>query len=540
MTPAPFPNDRLPYTPLHIPGDVAGVNAPRGASTVAPGPASTAASAIIPPTPGGVAGPSSLSSSVSLVPPADVCTGPHNAIPALPDAGYTAPSLRPAPLAQGSRASSVAAYGQHLGANGARPIQAAYPGVPVSGYGGGSMYGGASMYNPPGATIAALQNTNSLPSPRRSHPPQALDPNVPKEDAHHHHHHHQHHIHSHQHQHQPHHHRHHELNDADKQSDASYYSRPKVSRHQSESSDSQSDVSSPREYRHKRSPSSGTEYQGRRLSSLPPEARSHAHPPISPSPLARGPPPPAVSGGLRSPRPSIGMSQATRHRYHSQSYGERGKRQTSPAPNEDDGRPKRNNGEGLERRGSHQASHRHDEHKRLPQSHKDDHRQKHSRPTHATHQASSEMDHTQLPELLHHHKLSDARPDALDSESENDYTSAPEREHHHHSHHHHQHHDKHHRTRSYTQLHAHAPHQLPIPLDSATQAQLQRPRRRARSMQMEQPPPLYAGTAPSEVYDDGASIAESAMTFMDGPVQGRTSQYGLPKYPHTPKMDYRR
>ncbi|CAD6568824.1 MAG: hypothetical protein TREMPRED_004788 [Tremellales sp. Tagirdzhanova-0007] len=159
MTPAPFPNDRLPYTPLHIPGDVAGVNAPRGASTVAPGPASTAASAIIPPTPGGVA-------------------GPHNAIPALPDAGYTAPSLRPAPLAQGSRASSVAAYGQHLGANGARPIQAAYPGVPVSGYGGGSMYGGASMYNPPGATIAALQNTNSLPSPRRSHPPQALDPNM--------------------------------------------------------------------------------------------------------------------------------------------------------------------------------------------------------------------------------------------------------------------------------------------------------------------------------------------------------------------------
>ncbi len=55
-------------------------------------------------------------------------------------------------------------------------------------------------------------------------------------------------------------------------------------------------------------------------------------------------------------------------------------------------------------------------------------------------------------------------------------------------------------------------------------------------------PPLVRPypASPSEVYDDGASIAGSAMTFMDGPVQGRTSQYGLPKYPHTPKMDYRR
>lgn len=43
-----------------------------------------------------------------------------------------------------------------------------------------------------------------------------------------------------------------------------------------------------------------------------------------------------------------------------------------------------------------------------------------------------------------------------------------------------------------------------------------------------------------EVYDDGGSIAGSAMTFMDGTVAGRTSHYGLPKYPHQAKPDYRR
>jgi sorting nexin-25 len=40
--------------------------------------------------------------------------------------------------------------------------------------------------------------------------------------------------------------------------------------------------------------------------------------------------------------------------------------------------------------------------------------------------------------------------------------------------------------------------------------------------------------------DDGASVAGSAMTFMDGAMGGRTSQYGLPKYPHQAKPDPRR
>ena len=52
-----------------------------------------------------------------------------------------------------------------------------------------------------------------------------------------------------------------------------------------------------------------------------------------------------------------------------------------------------------------------------------------------------------------------------------------------------------------------------------------------------QTPSMVGG---GDAYDDGASVAGSAMTFMDGPVAGRTSHYGLPKYPHQAKPDYRR
>lgn len=50
----------------------------------------------------------------------------------------------------------------------------------------------------------------------------------------------------------------------------------------------------------------------------------------------------------------------------------------------------------------------------------------------------------------------------------------------------------------------------------------------------------HNGPPGSEVYDDGASIAGSGLTFLDGSVDGRVSQYGLPKYSHMPKPDYRR
>lgn len=55
-----------------------------------------------------------------------------------------------------------------------------------------------------------------------------------------------------------------------------------------------------------------------------------------------------------------------------------------------------------------------------------------------------------------------------------------------------------------------------------------------------QTPSMVGGGGGGEIYDDGASVAGSAMTFMDGPVAGRTSHYGLPKYPHQAKPDYRR
>lgn len=77
-------------------------------------------------------------------------------------------------------------------------------------------------------------------------------------------------------------------------------------------------------------------------------------------------------------------------------------------------------------------------------------------------------------------------------------------------------------------------------------------RRRAVSMQFDNERPLpmdaqtmyqtpsVAGFGPTQAYDDGASVAGSGMTFMDGSVGGRVSQYGLPKYAHIQKPDYRR
>lgn len=73
-------------------------------------------------------------------------------------------------------------------------------------------------------------------------------------------------------------------------------------------------------------------------------------------------------------------------------------------------------------------------------------------------------------------------------------------------------------------------------------------RRRAVSMQglerPEHPSPEYqipSMTVGQVVYDDSVSVAsDSRMTFADGAVGGRTSQYGLPRYPHQPKVDYRR
>nr|ODO02729.1 hypothetical protein L204_01468 [Cryptococcus depauperatus CBS 7855] len=63
-------------------------------------------------------------------------------------------------------------------------------------------------------------------------------------------------------------------------------------------------------------------------------------------------------------------------------------------------------------------------------------------------------------------------------------------------------------------------------------------RRRAYSMQgMERTP--YQAHGYEDAFDDGASL-RSGSRLEDGSVTGRRSLYGLPKYPHQPKADYRR
>lgn len=73
-------------------------------------------------------------------------------------------------------------------------------------------------------------------------------------------------------------------------------------------------------------------------------------------------------------------------------------------------------------------------------------------------------------------------------------------------------------------------------------------RRRALSMEPgapRPPPSMYqapsvAGFGAVDEFDDGGSVAGSALTFMDGSIGGRVSQYGLPKYETVAKPDPRR
>ncbi|ORY33716.1 hypothetical protein BCR39DRAFT_518756 [Naematelia encephala] len=102
---------------------------------------------------------------------------------------------------------------------------------------------------------------------------------------------------------------------------------------------------------------------------------------------------------------------------------------------------------------------------------------------------------------------------------------------------------------------------LAVPNESLSQLRITIPRRRAVTMNHEQqqqqhhrsprspshyeprsaqPMMGYAGSEGGDGFNDGASMAASHMTFMDGSMGGRTSQYGLPKYPHIVKPDYRR
>ncbi|XAO23105.1 hypothetical protein I312_101883 [Cryptococcus bacillisporus CA1280] len=244
VTPAPFAaGQRLPYVPPVPKPDTGGPMFSSGASGLdGIGPGAAAASAIIAPSPGGVA-------------------GPHRAIPALPDAGYT----------------SVNLPGLSVGSQGRSSIYS-------SSYAGPYSFYDPESREPPSyqghihSHLPIIRNENwapsSLPSPRRG--PPAPDSVMAHHHHHRHHHHHPHHDHD---------------DDMDRKSDASYYAMPKDKQRSRAGSigsvsDSKELNDSRGHRRRSRSISQGQTYKGHRSPSLPPGNIHHLHTPLSSSPLA--------------------------------------------------------------------------------------------------------------------------------------------------------------------------------------------------------------------------------------------------------------
>ncbi|WVQ85252.1 hypothetical protein IAT38_007417 [Cryptococcus sp. DSM 104549] len=463
-----------------------------GGSVIGPGPVTAAASAIIPPAPGGIA-------------------GPHRAIPALPDAGYTATGMRPlsidsrGPGSMYGSSSSSYSYASPRSAYGFDPQD--HPGQYA-----------AHVHSP----LSAMQQkegwaTSSLPAPRRGPAPPVESIIAPK---HHHHHHH-----------------HHDIDDGG--SDASYYAMPKQHRSRSRSG-SVSEISDgegarePQGHHRSRSIGHGHAHKHNRSPSLPP-GNVRLHSPISPSPLAagkgNGAPPSAMGRSPLSPSESV---PARRYRM-------------SPAPDE-----------GTPREGGRQRLHSYvppdsDEAERERERERDARERERD-------QREKERDERERERDRERSRERGRRPSAA-AEADPPRPGMLRR----------------HSSQLPPHAHSHSRHRsgffLPPPSDYSDRqpspppgmiggpasmhggmGMLQPPdmgmgggyRRRAVSMQgMERPNPYQApsvvGGGNAMMYDDGASvISDSRMTFMDGSVAGRTSQYGLPKYPHQPKMDYRR
>ncbi|WVR05970.1 hypothetical protein IAU60_002998 [Kwoniella sp. DSM 27419] len=481
VTPAPFASSqRLPYTPAFartdLPGGLNGsAGPPSGSSDMASG----GASAMIPPAPGGVA-------------------DPHRAIPALPEAGYTAPSFQA-------------------------------PSVSDPRYAGGeSVYGGASVYGGPGAGVGqrgppssvlggerpvqphVLAKANhvqsplsvvhsegwsssSMPSPRRG-PDSGI---APRSEAHPHH------------LPRQYHHPHGDSDDRDDSSDASYYAVPnqRKLRPRSNSVSSASDVLGPangaprrpHHRHHHRSRSFSSRYRS------PP-----GHSPLSAQPVNLAP----------------GPAAGTRHEAHAAPT----KQRTFPSPPRDSPpTPQRHAPEdrGYKTQSSITQSHVADG--PVPQDKDRRRERRHSTLTHdMEHLHVSAPRYPPPPKEVNHrrHRSNSYLPPATAAGYASD--------------------------RSATSHHRHSPastlgHGGEIPEMPQYDTTSARGHRRAHSMHggndwpYAYRPPSAVGAGPGSVYDDGASaVSDSRMTFMDGSVAGRTSQYGLPKYPHQPKVDYRR
>lgn len=420
-----------------------------------------AASAIIPPAPGGVA-------------------GPHRAIPALPDAGYT--SVNPPWFSMRSQGP---------------------PSIYSSSYAGPCSLYDSELREPPHyqghiySHHPVIRNENwassSLPAPRRGPP---SPDSVMIHHRHHHHHHRRHHDHD---------------DDLDRKSDTSYYAMPKDkqrSRAGSVSSvpDTEGLNESQAYRRRSRSISQGQTYKRHRSPSLPPGNVHHLHTSISPSPLAvnDGELPGNVGHSVLPPldaarRPQrMSLPPEEEHRPRPQLFVPPG----YEAPELRKGKKQDIRG-GFEatdeRRGRHSSAASEDS----VRSHL--HRNNSTFipggfQTHSRHRSGSYLlpesgyDRSASPPLVMHGPASAVSGPHYPPDIEGNYRRR-----------------------------------------TASMQGLERPEQTSSEYQI---PSMAGGQV---VYDDSASVAsDSRMTLEDGAVSGRTSQYGLPRYPHQPKMDYRR
>ncbi|KAK8866016.1 hypothetical protein IAR55_001167 [Kwoniella newhampshirensis] len=567
VTPAPFAaSQRLPYTPAVIrphnglsPSSASSIGPGGGGSDGAsfgPGPLVGAGSTMIPPAPGGIA-------------------GPHRPIAALPEAGYTAPGFRLAGLSAGSRYSGSfysPSEGGEAGGHYAPAPRSVYSSIAPSAYDLNPatppphhhhhqeteiQHHQPFVHSPLSVVQSDNHFSNSLPSPRRG-PPIAHAESI--QDLHHHHH-------------------RGEIDDIDARSDAIYYALPKKNNHgarsRSGSTSSVSDTGTsaedihPQPQHHRsRSISSQTRdhhhgHQNHRSPSLPPVGRNHS--PIPPSPLAAGADgsPAATSPSKRfplrqhghgrtSPGPAANTDMDDNKRSRLRSYLPLGREdEKGHGSDGDDARARRYS---LPRSRSHSHSHSHT----LPVENVEQLRRHNSNSSHRA-----------------HHHCSTPPPQAQPP------IEGPVHDGHDHPHRHHQFpqtlqplpqphiHDGHHHHRHRSGSHPPLPGPTPewnVNRSSSTMGLAPVPpytmqddglgvyrprRRRAISMQglkgpqpQPQPQPHHPFNVnvnvDGTVYDDEASVAESRKTFLDGSMAGRASQYGLPKYPYPQKEDYRR
>ncbi|WVQ70917.1 hypothetical protein IAR50_000442 [Cryptococcus sp. DSM 104548] len=477
VTPPPFSaSQRLPYVPpvpkLESGGGSAFLSGASSLGRHGPGPVAAASSTIIPPAPGGMA-------------------GPHRAIPALPEAGYTSALAGMQGLSIGAQA-PPSLYGDS--AYNSYAPRSVYDFDPHE-----QQHHHQHVHSP--LTVVQSENdwatASSLPAPRPRLAPESMIAT-----RHGHHHHHRHHYHQ-------------DVNDDnfDRQTDASYYAMPRHrgGRSRAGSASSASDSEDAREPtgEHHRSHSIGHSkhiYKHQRSPSLPAHnaiGNGRFHSPSSSSPLA-GVAPPSYHG--KSPLALADPYEA-----------EKGQRRPFPAPDE----------EKRQRIHSYVPSDGERDRGHEPRTKEQDLREAERGRRH-----SSGVFEGERPQMRRHKSA-----------------QLPAQHQYYHQH-------GRHRSGSYhlpqdiygrDQSPPPPPSSVGGPASAMGMGQFPQDmgaghyqRRRAVSMQgFERPPPSYQ---PASVYDDVASVAshESNLTFMEGSVAGKTSQYGLPKYPHQTKMDYRR